>query len=149
MIDLSHIHPMLVHFPLALLPLAVLVQWWMMLRGKPQYGRDCGAAAITLMVVVAALGALAAAGFGDMALDIAVDHGVPEARLETHEELGETSAMLLLGLAVLQTWFYATENRAKLINIGMTLVSTAVLGVLITTAFHGGELVYKLGVNVG
>ncbi len=84
-----------------------------------------------------------------MALDIAIDHGVPEVRLEDHEELGETTAWLLLGLAVVQGWFYATENRAKVINLLMTLGSTAVLGVLLATAYHGGELVYKLGVNVG
>jgi uncharacterized membrane protein len=149
MIELSHIHPMLVHFPLAMLPLAVAIQWWLMLRGRLQFGRDCGASTVLVLVVVAALGALAAAAFGDMALDIAIDHGIPEARLENHEDLGETTAWLLLGLAALQIWFYVTENSTKLINVVMTLVSTAVLGVLITTAFFGGELVYKLGVNVG
>ena len=149
MIDLSHIHPMLVHFPLALLPLAVLLQWWLLVTGKTQFSRDRGARGVLGLIVVAALGALAAAAFGDMALDIAIDHGVPEVRLEDHEELGETTAWLLLGLAVVQGWFYATENRAKVINLLMTLGSTAVLGVLLATAYHGGELVYKLGVNVG
>lgn len=149
MIDLSHIHPMLVHFPLALLPLAVIIQWWIVATGGSQFSRSCRARSVMSLLVVATLAALAAAAFGDMALDIAIDHGIPEASLEEHEELGETTAWLLLGLAVVQGWFYATENRAKLINVIMTLGSTAVLGVLLATAYHGGELVYKLGVNVG
>lgn len=149
MIDLSHIHPMLVHFPLALLPLAIIVQWYVVATGGSQFARNCSARGIVILLAVAAVAAIAAAAFGDMALDIAIEHGIPEARLEDHEELGMASAWLLLGLAVLQGWFYATENRIKLVNIAMALGSTVVLGVLLATAFHGGELVYKLGVNVG
>ncbi len=149
MIDLQHIHPIMVHFPLAILPLAVVLQWWVVAKGGSQFSRDCAARTIMGLVVVAALGALVAAAFGDMALDFAIDHGVPEARLEEHEELGTLSAWLLVGLAVLQGWFYATENRAKLVNLLMTFGATAVLGLVLATAYHGGELVYKLGVNVG
>lgn len=149
MIDLQHIHPMLVHFPLAVLPLAVALEWWVVAKGGSQFSRECAARTILGLIVVAAVGALAAAAFGDMALDFAVDHGVPKARLEEHEELGTLSAWLLVALAVLQGWFYATENRTKPVNLLMTLGSTAVLGLVLATAYHGGELVYKLGVNVG
>lgn len=149
MIDLSHIHPMLVHFPLALLPIAVLIQWWVVARGGSQFDRSCQAKGIMGLLALAAIGALIAAAFGDMALDIAVEHGIPDANLEEHEDLGFASAWLLLGLAVLQTWLFATDNRVRLFNVGMTLASTAVLGILLATAYHGGELVYGLGVNVG
>ncbi len=148
--DLSLIHPMLVHFPLALMPLVVLLQIWGLIRGEALFGRGCLARNLLFLTVVAALSALAAAAFGDQALDIAIQRGFAEAQLEDHEALGRASALLMAALALVHSLLYWKQVDSRG-GPGLTLliVSSGILIILLTAAFYGGNLVYALGVNVG
>ena len=149
MFNLAHIHPMLVHFPLVLIPLALILELWVVKSGNSLFGRDCHSREILVLILLGAVAALAAAAFGDMALDIAIDNGVPDAKLENHEDLGTTSAWLIVTLAVLQSWFYRRQTESRGISLAMTGATLGITLLLLTTAFFGGELVYQLGVNVG
>jgi len=100
-------------------------------------------------MIVAGLSALAAAGLGDVALDIAVDKGFPDAKMEEHEELGFTTAWLMFGLAVLEAWLFWKNPTSRTPAVVVTLLSLVVTALLLTTAWYGGNLVYELGVNVG
>ncbi|MCB1723387.1 MAG: DUF2231 domain-containing protein [Chromatiaceae bacterium] len=148
MIDLAHIHPMLVHFPLALLPVALTTQLVVLLRGGRLFDRSCGANAAIVLIVVTAATAIVAAVFGDVALDTAVSVGVPTVKLEAHEELGQLSAVVLIGLALINGWFYRRGPSGPGISWASLAAGVAVLAVLLTTAWFGGHLVYDLGVNV-
>ncbi len=147
--DLSLIHPMLVHFPLALMPLVVLLYIWGLIRGEALFGRSCLARSLLYLTLAAGISALTAAAFGDLALDIAVGKGFPEAKLEDHEALGKTSALLIALLAFIHALLYMKQVDSKG-GPGLTLliVSSAILMILLTTALYGGNLVYVLGVNV-
>ena len=98
---------------------------------------------------LAALAAIAAAVFGDIALDKAVEIGFDKAPLEEHEELGFTTLWMLLGLA---SWQLLARWRNMHLSgaIGWVFFTVALVGsgILLTAAYHGGELVYSLGVNV-
>ena len=142
MIDVAHIHPMLVHFPLALMPLAVVAQLITVSRGRSLFTRSCLANAGILLL------ALAAAVFGDLALDKAVDAGVALSQMEEHEELGMLSAWVLAGLIAVEGWFYYRKVEARLVSIAALLAGSGMLVMLLTTAWFGGNLVYGLGVNV-
>jgi uncharacterized membrane protein len=148
MIDIAHIHPMLIHFPLALLPVALAAQLLAVLKGESLFGRHCLSSTGLALVVLAALGAIVAAVFGDMALDHAVASGVPMASLEAHAELGQLSAILLSGLALLEIWWYRKVRTGAVLSWGFLVAGAGVLVVLLTTAWFGGHLVYELGVNV-
>jgi len=148
MIDLAHIHPMLVHFPLALLPVALGAQALVIARGNSLFGRSCAAQTGFWLTMLAAIGALAAAVFGDIALDRAVASGIPLTSLETHEELGQLTAVLLSLLAAAEVWLYRKSSGSTTINRGTWIAEIIVLAFLLTTAWFGGQLVYKLGVNV-
>ncbi|HXK55658.1 MAG TPA: DUF2231 domain-containing protein [Gammaproteobacteria bacterium] len=148
MIDVAHIHPMLVHFPLALMPLAVVAQLITVSRGRSLFTRSCLANAGILLLALAAAGALAAAVFGDLALDKAVDAGVALSQMEEHEELGMLSAWVLAGLIAVEGWFYYRKVEARLVSIAALLAGSGMLVMLLTTAWFGGNLVYGLGVNV-
>ena len=149
MLDLAHLHPMIVHFPLALLPLAVLLQAWILFSGESPLGRSCSAYTALGLMIVAGLSALAAAGLGDVALDIAVDKGFPDAKMEDHEELGFTTAWLMFGLAALEAWLFWKNPISRTPGVLVTLLGAGVMALLLTTAWYGGNLVYDLGVNVG
>ncbi len=149
MLDLAHLHPMIVHFPLALMPLAVLLQAWILFTGGSPLDRSCTAYAALGLMIVAGLSALAAAGLGDVALDIAVDKGFPDARMEDHEELGFATAWLMFGLAALETWLIWKNPISRTPGVLVTLLGAGIVALLLTTAWYGGNLVYDLGVSVG
>jgi len=148
MLDIAHIHPMLVHFPLALVPVALAAQLWALVKGQGLYGRHCLSSTGLALLALAAVGAGVAAVFGDIALDQAVASGVPLTALETHEELGQLSSVLLALLAVAEGWFYRQRTACTAINWGFWVAGVAVMAELLTTAWFGGQLVYALGINV-
>jgi len=149
MIDIAHIHPMLVHFPIVLYLLSVLLQLLALRRHGELNGHSCLSSAAYISLLLAAGSALVAAMFGDMALDHAVELGFPNGPLEQHAALGITATTLMTLLAVLNI-----SIRLFHWKLGSTqawivwYVSLAGVALLIVTAYHGGELVYHLGVNV-
>lgn len=148
MIDLAHIHPMLVHFPLALLPVAVSAQAITVAKGQSLFERSCTAQAGFWLLALAAVGAIAAAIFGDQALDIAREAGVPMAQMEGHEELGMLTAWLLVGMAALNAFFYRKQSTSRPLSLAVLFGGIALLVLLFTTAWFGGQLVYDLGISV-
>jgi uncharacterized membrane protein len=149
MIDLVHIHPMLVHFPIVLFLVAIAVQLLTLVRGGDLSARACLPSIGLVALALGAMAALAAAVFGDIALDRAVELGFPQGPLETHQELGLTTTVLLVALAVVQglAWWRKISLKAAR---GWVLALVGVVGclILLLTAYHGGNLVYKIGVNV-
>jgi len=149
MINIAHIHPMLVHFPIVLFITAVVLDAYIISRGSDLGRRDClvmtafGALAIGLVF------ALGAAFFGDIALDKAVDAGFSADPLEEHELLATLTIGIFFVLALVQG-FVLWRRRSLTGGRGwlFALAGLAGLGLLISTAYHGGNLVYELGVNV-
>jgi len=148
MIDIAHIHPMLVHFPLALLPVVLGIQFFTLIRGESLFDRCCAQNCALGLLVLAAVTAVAAATFGDMALDKAVASGVKLSLLESHEELGQASAALLVLITLAGGWLFKVQALSMKVSWGFWLAGVAVFVVLLITAWHGGHLVYDLGVNV-
>jgi len=148
MIDMAHIHPMLVHFPLALLPIALVTQAVALTGGGTLFSRTCSAKTGMLLLLLAAAGAILAAVFGDIAFDRALESGVPMSAMEDHEELGTLSAIALGGLAAVEVWLYARNTDSRMLSAGFLLAGVVVLATVLTTAWFGGQLVYDLGVNV-
>lgn len=149
MIDITHVHPMLVHFPIVLFLLAVAIQFLVVGRGGNLGAAEClPRAALVALLLGTALAALAAL-FGDIALDHAKDLGFPEAELDEHEELGFATVWIFVALSVLHV--AARWRRLELTGTkGWIVAGAGAVGVvvLIIAAAHGGELVYELGVNV-
>lgn len=149
MIKLEHIHPMLVHFPIVLLLLAVLIDFLVLTRNDDLAASNCLPSSGFYVLLLAAVAAIAAAVFGDIALDKAVELGFDKAALEEHEELGLATMWVMLGLAgwqLLARWRHMRLSGA----IGWLFFAAALAGsgLLLAAAWHGGELVYGLGVNV-
>ncbi len=147
-INIAHIHPMLVHFPLALFPVVLGIQFVVLIRGQTLFDRGCPQSSAMGLLVLAAVAAVAAATFGDMALDKAVASGVKLSLLESHEELGQASATLLVLMALAGAWLFKVQAPSMKVSWSFWLAGAAIFVVLIITAWHGGHLVYDLGVNV-
>jgi uncharacterized membrane protein len=149
MVDIVHIHPMLVHFPIVLYLLAAALQLLVLLRQDDLSGNSCLANTAFASLLLAAAAAVVAAFFGDIALDHAVELGFPSAPLERHASLGITTMTLMLVLSTLHIaarWFHWRLSGAR----GWMVWGVAAVGavLLVVTAYFGGELVYHIGVNI-
>lgn len=135
------IHPMLVHFPIALLSVSVLCDF-VAVRWHPQDCRTAGS--FTLLLGLA--GAAASVISGHFAEEAVEHSGVPEQVLEIHEKLGFAVFWLfagLLGLRVLERLGWIKER--PFLTLGFGLVGTVVLFV---ASYYGGSLVYDYGAGV-
>ena len=149
MISIALIHPMLVHFPIVFLTVAVGLDI-ISLSIKKNLADRQGLPLISLSaLLLGTLSAGIAAIFGDMAFDRAVSLGFPAGPIETHETLALITISVFSLYCLLR--LLAVWRRYSL--YGLTGWLSALLGILgvvllITTAYFGGELVYHYGVNV-
>jgi uncharacterized membrane protein len=149
MISIAHIHPMLVHFPIVLLITAVALDIIGLSIKKDLASRECLPLIALSALLLGTLSAGIAAIFGDIALDKALSLGFPSGPLETHETLALiTIAVFSIHclLRLLALWRrYPLRDFSGWIAVLPGLVG---VGLLIATAYYGGELVYRFGVNV-
>lgn len=138
--ELFNIHPMFVHFPVALLPAAFLLFGLGIALNKQQLnaaGRAC--------LYLGAAGAMAALVTGLRAEDTVVHNETIHRLMETHETL----AWIVLGLSsVLSAWsFYQSEHRPKAAWAFLALLGLANLAVM-QVADIGARMVYLEGAAV-
>lgn len=135
------IHPIVVHFPIALLCASVafdaLASRWPTggLRETSLYTLLAGVMAAGLAVVT-----------GGMEEDLAKRAGAPESVLELHESLGQVTLVLfvaLLGLRLAMQLGWLKEIRA--LSLGLSAIGIVILAL---TGYWGGDLVYTYGIGV-
>ncbi|HUL41535.1 MAG TPA: DUF2231 domain-containing protein [Burkholderiales bacterium] len=148
-IDVARVHPILVHFPIVLFIVAVVLDIFNLShRGDLSEGQCLPLLALGALFL-GSLFAVAAAMFGDIALDKAVELGFPRAPLEQHEEFGLATMWIFIGLTAVRAvaWWrrFSLNGWPSWVLCGLGVAGVAVL---ITAAYFGGELVYKIGVNV-
>ncbi len=149
MIDIAHIHPMIVHFPIVLFMCAVALQFLVLVRGGDLAEHRCLANVALATLLLGAAAAIVAAIFGDIALDHAAALGFAKAPMEDHADLGLTTMWFFIGLSAV--FLFAWWRRISLVGgKGWILFFLGLVGIvlLIVTAYHGGDLVYRIGVNV-
>ena len=135
------IHPIVVHFPIALLCASVafdaLASRWPTggLRETSLYTLLAGVMAAGLAVVT-----------GGMEEDLAKRAGAPESVLELHESLGQVTLVLfvaLLGLRLAMQLGWLKEIRS--LTLGLGAIGIVILAL---TGYWGGDLVYIYGIGV-
>ena len=135
------IHPMVVHFPIALLITSVVFDFLAM-RWRHKSFQDAG----FYTLLAGLLGAAVAVLTGAMAEELAEDTGIPESVLEIHEALGYATLLFFIGLLALRLLM-----RWKLIReIPALYLAMGVAGIMILSAagYFGGSLVYDFGAGV-
>lgn len=135
------LHPMLVHFPIALFVTSVLFDAVSM-----RWHRECLREGSLGLLVVGLIGGIGAAIAGDAAEEAAEQAGIAESLIETHETL----ALITLGIfGILLLWRLFVRNRFSPRSLAIYLgIAVIGLGTLSATGHFGGNLVYKHGAGV-
>lgn len=135
-IRLHELHPSLVHFPLALVPVSLFLDGLGALLGKPAWRRSAG----RLMPIAAATSALTATSG-------MVAQGAVRIPADAHPTL-VTHRNLNLGLVALITALAVVRTRSDAPGPGYFLAGLAGVVAMNYTAYLGGKLVYRHGVGV-
>jgi uncharacterized membrane protein len=137
-----NLHPLIVHFPIALFVTAVICEVLAYFRKSPLLSNTA-----LLTACVAAMGAIIAVTTGLLAEGIVPAFGEARVALESHETLGYLVLATSLTFAALKVASYLLKTDRLL----TTQLSVGFAGVVIAfmAAYEGGELVYKHGVGVG
>ena len=135
------IHPLVVHFPIALLITSVVFDVLAM-RWRHKSFQEVG----FYTLIAGLLGAAVAVLTGAMAEEAVEDKGIPESVLEIHEALGYATFLFFIGLLALRLlmrWELIREIPALYLAMG-------VAGIMILSAagYFGGSLVYDFGAGV-
>ena len=135
------LHPMVVHFPIALLATGwffdLLAWWW-----RSDKVRDTG----LYLLVMGLLSAGLAVVTGHFAEEAVEHSGIPKQAIEIHEELGFTTFWIfvsLLGLRLAMRWGWVREQQVLVVIAGLVGVA-----VLLVASYFGGDLVYRFGAGV-
>ena len=137
-------HPLVIHFPVALLLVAALADLVGMPFGRPRWL----AAAVTTLFVLGSAGAIVACLTGPQALDSVLMPGMAHPIVQAHRTwaIGTTIYFCVLTLIRLAVTFRAPLT----LPFRVALLIAALVGVagLQHTAERGGRLVYEQGVGV-
>jgi uncharacterized membrane protein len=135
------IHPMIVHFPIALLTTGwcfdALARW-----RRHERLREASLYLLITGVLAAALAILT----GHWAEEAAERSGIPEQALEIHEQLGFAAFWLftvVLGLRLASRRSWMPDKPVLVLAIG-----AVALLVLLGASYFGGDLVYRFGAGV-
>ncbi|MEW5842323.1 MAG: DUF2231 domain-containing protein [Bacteroidota bacterium] len=143
MIDTTHLHPMIVHFPIALIIVGFLAELLSFFIKKEFFST-----AAFYLLILGTLGVVAAYFTGQYAGDGITEVGALKQALETHEDAAELTLWLMVAAAgariamVLLKKYHGAFKILAFVLFFVGVVSVA------RTGFYGGELVYKHAAGV-
>lgn len=150
----SELHPIVIHFPIALLlvaPLFIVAGIVM----DPQRGRPFLVTALSLMVL-GTVGTVLAVATGEAAAEVTHRTAAMSAVLERHQELAETTRDIFGLLTVIFATILflprflnreTTAAVARILPLAFLLFYGAGTVVLMNTAHNGGRLVHEFGIR--
>jgi uncharacterized membrane protein len=148
-ISIQHIHPMIVHFPIVFVLMLAVFDLIATARGANLAARTAAGNLSTGLSILAAVSAIAAFVLGDMALEFAAASGFVSPVADMHERLALILVIGLLAWAAMRSFMWW---RNKPLPDGssylLPVMAIAGAGLVMATAYYGGQLVYDLGVNV-
>jgi uncharacterized membrane protein len=142
MITASHLHAMVIHFPIALL-IAGFASELIALFSKKQFFKD----ASFYLLVLGALGAIVAYLSGSYAGDGMTD-GILQAPLELHEDAALITLWLAIITALFRAAMYFFNYQKAWAKWASFLLFAVLVGFAAKTGYLGGQLVFKHGAGI-
>lgn len=133
---MQNIHPLFVHFPIALTLSALLFEVLYWLFKKDSFDKTS-----TNIIILAALAAIATLITGSLAGD-SVPHPVSVSHLiDIHGDLEGTGGSIAIAAAL---WTLVMKNRVRIVRLVLIALAAGIISI---GAGYGGKLVYDHGVG--
>lgn len=142
MISATHLHAMLVHFPIALLIIGFLSEMVSFF-----YKKDFFSQTAFYLLVLGTLGTIASYFAGRSAGD-GMDEGSLGIAMEQHKQAATISLWLAIVTAVLYLAVYFLQNKKVWVKVLSVLMFALVIGAIGRTGYLGGQLVFKHGAGI-
>lgn len=143
MIDQIHLHPMIVHFPIAL----IIVGFLSDLVGA-LVKRQFFIAAGLYLIALGSVGTIAAYLSGNLAGDGVSEAGALGTALETHEGAATLALWTIIVLVIMRVTLELTKQMTGWKQWAMAALLAVGVGTIARTGYYGGELVYKHAAGV-
>ncbi|MBI3595405.1 MAG: DUF2231 domain-containing protein [Nitrospirae bacterium] len=141
MFNILHLHPMLVHFPIALFFTSFFFDILFRFTRKKEF-QKMGYYILILAVITGAL----AAGAGILIEDKIESSGISERQIDDHKGFAMVALVIFVVLLVFR-FFKKGDLSGQVFNLYILLSFVAIL-LLSYAAFKGGKLVYEYGAAV-
>jgi uncharacterized membrane protein len=143
MFDFNHLHPMIVHFPIALLFVGFLSDAIGLISKKEFFIR-----AGFYLLILGTIGVVSAYLSGNYAGEGVSEAGALKQALETHEDAATISLWIMVGTALVRIAMVVLKKYTGIYRwIAFVIFFLGVLSIA-RTGFYGGELVYKHAAGV-
>jgi len=143
MFDTSHLHPMIVHFPIALVIIGFLSDL-VGLISKKHFFTSVG----LYLIVLGSLGTIAAYFSGGLAGEGVEEFGALETALDVHESAAVLAVWAMVILATLRVTLAVTKRMTGWLQWAMVVLMAVGVGAVARTGYYGGQLVYKHAAGV-
>ncbi len=141
---MSNIHPLIVHFPIALLVMAILADFLSLILKRFSWIRP----AALWLYVFGALGTIGAYITGKQAADVVHFPSAAYSVVARHADLALYTMLFFSGYALVRLFIaYKKWDQKNVVAIILFLVAAVASGLIQQTAERGGELVFRYGVG--
>lgn len=143
MFDTSHIHPMIVHFPIALLIFGFLADLINVIFKKDFFGK-----AGLYLLIFGTLGVIAAYISGNIAGDGLTEAGPLKNAIESHQDAALISLWIMSITSVLRIGFIMIRKYEGAFKWAVLILFFIGVVSIARTGYFGGELVFKHAAGV-
>lgn len=143
MFDTSHLHPMIIHFPIALLLIGFLADIIGVIFKKEFFTK-----AGFYLLILGTIGVIAAYISGNIAGEGVEEAGTLKQALENHEHAAQLSLWLMVATAVVRLTIVIAKKYAGIFKYAALALFLAGVLSIVRTGYYGGELVYKHAAGV-
>ncbi len=143
MIDTAHLHPMIVHFPIALLIVGFLFD-----IGGLFVKHESFSSTGFYLLILGSAGVVAAYLSGNMAGGSISEEGILGKALEKHEEAAELTIWISSITAILRVLFVVTKRYSGYFKAGVLVLYFVSIFAIARTGYYGGKLVYENAAGV-
>ncbi len=143
MFDISHIHPMIVHFPIALLIFGFLADLISVVFKKAFFGK-----AGLYLLIFGTLGVIAAYFSGNIAGDGLTEAGPLKNAIEFHQNTALISLWIMVLTSFVRIGFIMMKKYEGAFKWAALLLFFAGVLSIARTGYYGGELVFKHAAGV-
>ncbi len=143
MFDMSHIHPMIVHFPIALLFVGFLFEFLGLVTKKDSFSTTA-----FYLLILGTISVIAAYFSGEFAGEGIAEAGALKTAIEIHEEAALLSLWLMVSTAILRIAYVLLKKQNMYLKwAAFTLFLLGTISI-VRTCYYGRELVYKHAAGV-